>query len=479
MDAPALADRINAAFGLVSGPLNSLVFTSIPLGGVDLPVVVLWLMAAAVVFTVRTGFVNVRGFARGLKLLVRKRDDDHPGEISAFQALSAALSGTVGLGNIVSVPIAVSLGGPGAVFWMILAGFFGMTSKFVECAMAVKHRRISDDGTVSGGPMYYIEDVFRRIGGPRFGPALGRGLGVFFAICCVGASVSILQVNQAHQQFETATGVSAPLAFGFVMAALVALVIIGGVKVIGRVASYLVPAMAAIYLVAGFVILAVNIDQLLPAFGLVFKSAFGLDAAAGGAVGAIINGVKRATYSNEAGVGSAAIAHSAVKTDNPLTEGYVALLEPFFDTVVVCTMTGLIVIVSGAYLAYEPGVVEGVQITSRAYASVIDWFPYLLSIAAILFAFSSLVTWAYYGAKATGYLFHENRRAEMAYKAVLCVVLGMGAAVELSAIIDFIDSMLFLMAFPNILALYFLLPELLRDVKAYEAGDPAQSPARA
>ncbi len=465
-DKPGLAQAINDALAPAAQVLNDIVFFSVPLGPVDLPVVVVWLSLAAIVFTFSTGFINIRGFTRGFQLLFRRHDPGHEGEISAFQALSAALSGTVGLGNIVSVPVAIALGGPGAIFWMMVAGFFGMTSKFVECAMAVKYRRVRPDGTVSGGPMYYIETVFTRIGSKP----LGKALGVFFAICTLGGSISILQVNQAHAQFTTATGVNAPLIFGVIMAALVGVVIIGGVKSIGRVAAVLVPAMAGIYLAAGLVILAVNIDALGGAILLIVKSAFGLEAAAGGAVGAIIRGVQRATYSNEAGVGSAAIAHSAVKTDNPLTEGYVALLEPFFDTIVVCAMTGLIVIVSGAYLQYQPGAFEGVQITSAAYESVIGWFPAILSVAAILFAFSSLVSWAYYGSKATAYLSGESDRAELVYKIALCCILSIGAAVDLSAIIAFIDSMLFLMAVPNLLALYFLLPELRRDIRAYEAG---------
>ncbi|MEO1252765.1 MAG: alanine/glycine:cation symporter family protein [Pseudomonadota bacterium] len=463
----SLADRINNALTPVADWVSSIIFYSIDVFGVSLPLVVIWLMVAAVTLTLANRFVNIRGFRHGWRLIFNPQEHfDSPGEISHFQALSAALSGTVGLGNIASVPVAVALGGPGAIFWMILAGFFGMSAKFAECALAVKYRKVLPNGRVLGGPMFYIEEVFSRIGLKT----LGKAAAIFFAVMALGASVSVFQVNQSHAQFANVTGISAPLTYGVIMSAGVAFIILGGIKRIGASARLIVPAMGALYVGAAIIILALNIPAIPAAIETIFQSAFGLDAAGGGLVGALINGMKRATYSSEAGVGSAAIAHASVRTKEPMTEGYVALLEPFIDTVVVCTLTGLVVVVTGVYEPYlfNPDVV-GIEITSAAFESAFGWFPYVLMIASILFAFSTLVSWAFYGAQAAAYLFGPSRRTDVIFKLTLCFLLSSGAAVSLSAIIDFIDSMLFGMAIPNIIALYLLLPELRRDVKAYEA----------
>jgi AGCS family alanine or glycine:cation symporter len=465
--APGLAEAIDNALTPVSDFVSSIIFYSVNIGGVSLPIVVVWLIFAAAVFTVALRFINLRGFRHSLKLLSRKRDEHAgDGEISHFEALSSALSGTVGLGNIASVPVAIALGGPGAVLWMMLAGFLGMTSKFAECSLAVKYRRVKPDGTTIGGPMYYIEAVFSRLGLKT----LGKGAAIFFAVMAMGGSVSVFQVNQSHAQFANVTGISAPVVFGVIMASAVAFVILGGIKRIGRVSSFLVPLMGAVYVGAGLIIILMNVTELPAAISTIFQSAFGLDAAGGGLVGALINGVRRATYSNEAGVGSSAIAHSAVKTSEPLTEGYVALLEPFIDTIVVCTITALVVVVTGAYEPYLfSDNVVGIEITSAAFASAFGWFPYVLLVASILFAFTTLVSWAYYGSQAAAYLFGPSRQVDVAFKLTLCLLLSTGAAMSLSSIINFIDSMLFGMCIPNIIALYLLLPELRRDVRAYEA----------
>ena len=465
-DAPSFAERIDAALTPVSDFVSSIIFYSVTIAGVSLPLVVIWLIAAALVLTFSLRFINLRGFRHAWGLIINPRDHaGASGEISHWQALSSALSGTVGLGNIASVPVAIAIGGPGAVFWMILAGFFGMSSKFAECALAVKYRKVRPDGSTLGGPMYYIEEVFGRLGLKT----LGKAAAIFFAVMAIGASISVFQVNQSHAQFANVTGLNVPVVFGVIMASGVAFVILGGIKRIGKVTGILVPLMGALYLSAGLVILAMNFTAIPDAFVTIFRSAFGLDAAGGGLVGALINGVRRATYSNEAGVGSAAIAHSAVKTNEPLTEGYVALLEPFIDTIVVCTITALVVIVTGAYLPYLYGDnVVGIEITSAAYESAFTWFPYILLVASILFAFTTLVSWAFYGAQAAAYLFGDTKRVDVLFKLSLCFVLSTGAAVSLSSIINFIDSMLFGMCIPNIIALYLLLPELKRDVTAYE-----------
>jgi AGCS family alanine or glycine:cation symporter len=463
------AEQIDAAFAPISAAVNAVIFYSITIGGVSLPIVVVWLIAAAILLTFGFGFINIRGFAHAVAL-VTGRGPSHlatgDGEISHFQALSSALSGTVGLGNIASVPVAIAIGGPGAVFWMILAGFFGMSSKFAECALAVKYRRVGADGRTIGGPMFYIEKAFADVGLK----GLGKPAAIFFAIMTMGASVSVFQVNQSHAQFANVTGASAPVVFGVIMASLVFFVTIGGIRRIGAVSGVLVPMMAALYLGCGLIIILLNADKLPGAVSLILGSAFGLDAAGGGLVGALINGIKRATYSNEAGVGSSAIAHSAVKTKEPMTEGFVALLEPFIDTIVVCTVTALVVIVTGAYEPYlYQEAVRGIEITSAAYASAFPWFPWLLLVASMLFAFTTLVSWAFYGAQAAAYLFGPSRRTDVIFKLVLCLMLSTGAAISLSSIINFIDAMLFGMCIPNIIALYILYPELRRDLKSYDA----------
>jgi len=467
-----LAEWINDAVAPISEAVNAVIFYSVYFGSVRLPLVVIWLISAAVILTFAFRFINIRGFGHALALVSgkhksRNAGEGESGEISHFEALSSALSGTVGLGNIASVPVAIALGGPGAVLWMIIAGFFGMTSKFAECALAVKYRKVRPDGTTMGGPMYYIEEVFRRRG---LGP-VGKIAAIFFAIMTIGASISVFQVNQSYEQFQLVTKIQAPLAYGMIMSSFVAVVILGGIKNIAKVTRVLVPAMAVIYLTAGLIIILLNIGAIPDVIVGIFRSAFGLEAAGGGIVGALINGIQRATYSSEAGVGSAAIAHSAVKTNEPMTEGYVALLEPFIDTVVVCTVTALVILVTGAHLPflYSDGPLSGISMTSAAFEGTFSWYPVVLLVSVVLFAFSTLVTWAHYGAQAAGYLFGSSRRVDVTFKLLLCLALSTGAAIQLSAIIDFIDAMLFAMAIPNIVALYFLLPELQRDLKAYNA----------
>ncbi|WP_411820819.1 alanine/glycine:cation symporter family protein [Hyphococcus formosus] len=461
-----LADTINNTLSPVSDFVASIIFYAVDIGGVSLPLVVVWLMVAGVVMTVSLRFINFRGFRHAVSMVFNPHDQDGAdGEISHFQALSAALSGTIGLGNIASVPIAIVIGGPGAVFWMIIAGFFGMATKFAECAMAVKYRKILPDGRSIGGPMYYIEAEFNR----RGLKTIGKGVAIFFALMTIGGSISFFQINQSHAQFANVTGISAPLTFATVMSALVAFIALGGIKRIGLMASRLVPFMAILYLGAAIIIIALNISSLPDVIVTIFKSAFGLEAAGGGMVGALINGMRRATYSSEAGVGSAAIAHSAVKTNEPLTEGYVALLEPFIDTVVVCTITALVVILTGAYepFMYQEGAV-GIQITSNAFAGTFAWFPIILLISSTLFAFTSVVSWVFYGAQAVGYLTNGSKQIDIIFKVAICVLLCASAALSVSSILDFIDSMIFAMAIPNILVLYLMLPEIKRDVKAYE-----------
>ena len=451
------------AFEQLSSAIASVVFYSFNFQGVAIPVTVLWLITGAIVFTFYLNFINIRGFRHAVRVVrgdfAAKQD---PGEISQFQALSAALSGTVGTGNIAGVAVAISLGGPGATFWMIVAGFLGMTTKFVECTLAVKYRQILPDGTVAGGPMYYIKAALEKYGLPR----IGKCLAGFFAIACVFGSAGFVHVNQGFVQVKTVTGFDNAWAFGVVYALLVGLVIVGGIKSIARVTSKLVPLMCGIYLTAALVILGLHWQDLPAAFLTIIKGAFAPEAAYGGVIGVLIQGFRRAAYSNEAGIGSSPIAHAAAKTKDPVSEGFVGLLEPFIDTVVICTISALVIIVTGTYL--QTGL-DGVQISSAAFASVFSWFPWVLMVALLLFGYSTVVSWAYYGQKGWGFLFGENKTSISIYKVLICIVVAMGAVPNVLAVFDFIDSMIFLMAVPNILALYLLLPEVKADLKAYLA----------
>jgi len=469
--ATGIDERINEVMAPVTSQAFKIVFFSVTFGGITIPFVLLWLIVAALGFTAYMGFVNARGFRHAIDLVrgVYDSPDSQKGEVSHFQALTAALSATVGLGNIAGVAVAITLGGPGATFWMILGGLFGMSSKFVECTLGVKYRKINEDGSVSGGPMYYLSRGFAEKG--LVLP--GRILAFFFALMCIGGSLgggNMFQANQAFKQAVIATGGEQSLlyqqgwVFGLVMAVLVGAVIIGGIKSIVRVTSKLVPVMVVIYVSASLFIIFSHVSLLPQAFASIVSGAFSPDAMYGGVVGVLIQGFKRAAFSNEAGIGSAPIAHSAVKTDEPVTEGLVALLEPFLDTVVICTMTALVIIISGLYA--EQGM-DGIALTSRAFEQVIFWFPYILSVAVLLFAFSTMISWSYYGLKAWTFIFGESLVSDVAYKVLFCVFIVLGSAMNLASVIDFTDAMIFAMSFPNIIGLYLLAPGVKRDLDSY------------
>jgi AGCS family alanine or glycine:cation symporter len=470
--APGIDARINAAVAPVAEAAATVMFYAVPVGEAQFPLIVGWLLIAAIVFTLYFGFVQLRWFGHALALVRgRYTDPNCSGEVSHFQALATALSGTVGLGNIAGVAVAVAIGGPGATFWMILAGLLGMASKFTECTLGVKYRNEYADGTVSGGPMYYLSKGLAQ----RRLPRTGRALAVVFAVCCIGGALgggNMFQANQAFQQVVNVSGGAGSwLAdkgwlFGLVLAVLVGLVIIGGIRSIARVTARLVPLMALIYLGAGLVILVIHADRIGWAFGQIFAGAFTGEGVAGGAVGALIQGLRRATFSNEAGVGSAAIAHAAVRTREPVTEGFVALLEPFIDTVVICTMTALVIVITGLYTQPE---LSGVQLTSAAFASALPWFPVVLALAVLLFAYSTMITWSYYALKAWTYLVGEGRGRELMIKLVFCVFVVVGATMELGAVIDFSDAMIFAMAVPNIIGLYLLMPVVRAELRSYGA----------
>ena len=467
---PSIDEKIDTWIAPATKFIEDLIFYPISIGGHDIPFILVWLIAGAIIFTFYLRFINLRGFRLAIEIVRgRYTHAGDPGEVSHFQALSAALSGTVGLGNIAGVAIAISLGGPGAVFWMILAGFFGMTAKFVECALAVKFRNVHADGSVSGGPMYYLSKGLAEKGWGK----LGRFLAIFFSVMCVGASIgagNMFQVNQAGQQFLSLSFVQGTMfdgnawLFGLIIALIVGSVIIGGIKSIAKVTEKIVPFMCGIYVLGAIVVIVANYTIIPQAFGEIFRGAFDGTAVAGGLVGVLIQGIRRAAFSNEAGIGSAAIAHAAVKTSEPITEGFVAALEPFVDTVIVCTMTALVIVVSGVYKVEAQ---DGIALTSNAFATVIDWFPYVLSLAVILFAFSTMISWSYYGLKAWTYLFGKGTVSAFIYKFSFCGFVIVGASMDLANFIGFSDGMLFAMSLPNIVGLYVLVPLVKKDMISF------------
>ena len=481
-DAMTLDQKVNEIFANFTGPFVSFIFAPIP--GTSFPWIVMWLVIAASVFTLYFAFVQVRFFGHSIALVKGDYSDPNDaGEVSHFQALATALSGTVGLGNIAGVAVAVGIGGPGATFWMILAGLLGMASKFTECTLGVKYRNEYPDGTVSGGPMYYLSKGFKEKGLPG-----GGALAVMFSIFCILGALgggNMFQANQAHAQISGIVGDYPGWITGLVFAAVVFAVIVGGIKSIANVTEKVVPFMGIMYVGAALIILLVNYDKIGWAFGQIFAGAFTGLGVAGGFVGALIQGFKRAAFSNEAGVGSAAIAHSAVRTKEPITEGFVSLLEPLIDTVVICTMTALVITISGqlifdetagVYMLNEAGSAiatvdgnSGVALTSSAFASGISWFPYVLALAVILFAFSTMISWSYYGLKAWTYLFGEGKTTELIFKLIFCVFIVIGAAASLGPVIDFSDAAIFAMAVVNITGLYFLMGIVRKELTSYSS----------
>ena len=538
-------EKIDAIMAPVAKGAETVVFFSLPVAGQSLPVVLIVLAFTAIFLTLRFRFLNLRAFGMALGTVRGKYTDPNaPGQITHFQALTAALSATVGLGNIAGVAVAVGLGGPGATFWMILMGLCGMTTKFCECTLGVKYRKIDKEGKVHGGAMYYLSEGLKEhgMGG------LGRVLAILFAVLVIGGAFgagNMFQANQAHAQFAAVFAPDLPgYAFGIVMAVMVGFVIIGGIVWIARVTSVLVPIMCGIYLLAAFAIIFLHLDQVLPAFQKIIQGAFDAEAIAGGFVGVLIQGIKRAAFSNEAGLGSAPIAHSAVKTDRPASEGLVALLEPFTDTVVVCTMTALVIVITGTWQVsgsikdegaplvataggtelvqdleagqlihlrnsesvgegeektdwkeviglvdaetYEETPVtgwvqadsvaaeSGVRVTSRAFAQVIGWFPKLLAIAVFLFAFSTMISWSYYGEQGVIYLFRGFGDAHtkvhvLIYKFFFCLLVVAGASASLGSVITLSDSMVFAMVLPNLIGVYLLLPVVKKEYEEFAA----------
>ncbi|OSY87248.1 D-alanine glycine permease [Tenacibaculum holothuriorum] len=488
-----LDQKINQSFHNATSWFTDTILYQIPITeNISIPWVLIILVGGATYFSIYFKGINFSGFTTAINVVRGKYDSvDKPenksdipetikvegdGEVSHFQALTAALSATVGLGNIAGVAIALSIGGAGATFWMIVVGLLGMASKFVECTLGVKYREIETDGTVFGGPMYYLKNGLKEIGYSK----IGKGLSILFAIMCVGGSFgggNMFQVNQAFKLFEYVTGGEQSFIygkgwlFGLVMAIFAGIVIIGGIKKIAKVTDKVVPVMVVVYILAVVTILVMNYTQIPYAINEIIQGAFNPTGIAGGIIGVMIQGFRRGAFSNEAGIGSSSIAHAAVKTNYAASEGLVALLEPFIDTVIVCTMTALALIITGQITAgNEVSFEQGAILTSKALESGISWFPYVLTVAVILFAFSSMISWSYYGYQAWSYLFGREKRTGNIYKIIFCIFTVIGAAATLNAVIDFSDAMVFSMMVPNMIGLILLAPKVIKELKRYKTA---------
>ena len=487
-----LDEKINEAFKPIANWFEAVILHDFPftasLFGTGIPTLIILLVGGALFFTIYFGFVNIRYFSTSIKTVAGKYDsldkkdnNNTEGEVSHFQALATAVSGTVGNGNIAGVAMAIAIGGPGATFWMILCGLLGMSTKFVECTLGVKYRDVGEDGTIYGGPMYYMSKGLKEIGYEK----LGKFLGVVFALLCIGASFgggNAAQSNQAAVQLANSfgmTGGNARTIIGFIMMIFVGIIIIGGIKRIASVTEKIVPFMAVMYIAACLYIILSNITLVDDAFGMIISQAFTPNAGLGGLVGVLVTGFRRAAFSNEAGAGSASIAHSAVKTSYPASEGLVALLEPFIDTVVICTLTALVIIIfNGDSTVFdyggEGGVVlidgvpaEGASITAAAFSKYIAFSGPFLTIAVVLFAISTMISWSYYGLQSWIYIFGKSKAADLTYKIIFLLFIVIGAAGDMSSVWGFSDAMILGLVFPNMIGLFFLFPKVKEELTKY------------
>jgi AGCS family alanine or glycine:cation symporter len=453
---------------------------------VSLPFLIVVLILGAIFFTFWYRWINVRGLKHSINVIQGKYDNpEDTGEISHFRALTSALSATVGLGNIAGVAIAIQLGGPGAVFWMLIAAVFGMTAKFSSCTLSQMYRQTNADGSISGGPMYYVDIGLKQMGGSW--AHLGKVLAIMYALMVMGGAIGVgnmFQVNQTAEAFRSTFGLSAGTnwVIGIVIAILVAVVIIGGIKRIGAATSRIVPAMCGLYVCVSILIILMNITRIPEAIGLIFRLAFTGNAFYGGFVGVLVWGIRRSSFSNEAGLGSAAIAHAAAKTEEPVREGLVAMVGPFIDTIIVCLMTAMVVIITGAWNDPSLSQSDGVTLTTKAFESAIGWFPLILTVSIGLFAYSTMISWAYYGERGWIYLLDHfggaGLKTVIVFRIIFILFVIVGAVNKLDAVLDFSDAMVLGMAFPNIIGSILLAPRVLEKVRdywnRYQSGEMAQ-----
>lgn len=475
--ADTLDNYIDCKFSAVADIVEPIVFyaPTVSFGGteVGIPLILVWMALGSILFSIYFKFINFRFFKHAVDVVRGKFDSDlDEGEISSFQALTASLSGTVGLGNIAGVAIAISVGGAGAVFWMVIMGLLGMCSKFLEVSLGVKYRQESggQDDEVFGGPMYYIKPAFEKIKMSK----LGSFFAVFFALACIGGAVgggNIFQANQAYQQAVNVTGGEASFlqdygwAFGLFLAFLTGIVTMGGVRAIGKVTARLIPFMVVLYIGAGLIVIGLNITELPNALVTIFEQAFSVEAGIGALIGTILQGVKRASFSNEAGLGSAAIIYAAARTGSHIQQGFASMLGPFIDTVVICLITALVIVLTGVY--QDTDGLAGVEMTSKAFGSEITIFPYILAVSVFLFAYSTLITWSYYAEKAFAYLFGTKKSLLNGFRLFFLAFVVVGCSLKLGNVVRVSEALMFIMAIPNIIAMYLLAPEIKKDLEEY------------
>ena len=464
---------LNDWFGIINGYLASVLFFDVMPGEANMPFIVGWLVVGAIFLTVRMGFINLRMFRHAYHIIRgHYQVPGAQGEVTSFQALTTALSATVGLGNIAGVAIAIMIGGPGATFWMIVAGLLGMTSKFTEATLAQMYREVRPNGQIMGGAMEYLSRGFAEKGWTR----TGKFLAILFCILTIGGSLGAGNAFQVSQSLTAVKQqipilVDQPWIYGVVMGGLVGFVIIGGIRRIAHTAEAIVPTMVGIYLAACIWIILSNAGEVPAAIGTIVTEAFTPAAGVGGLIGVLVQGFKRAAFSSEAGIGSAAIAHATAKVAYPVRQGIVALLEPFIDTVVICTMTALVIIITGVYNSPETAELvatrQGAALTAVAFGSVISWFPIILSISVVLFAYSTMISWSYYGERCWTYMFGE--RATLAYRIIFVMFVVIGSVTSASNILDFSDLLILAMAFPNFIGLYLLHGKVREAIRDYVA----------
>lgn len=457
----------------VSDAVANIIFYPVNVFGSKVPVIIFWILFAGIFFTIYFRGICVWGFKHAIDLIKKpaEKSSDGSGDVSSFQALATALSGTIGIGSIAGVAISISIGGAGAAFWIFAGALLGMSIKFIEATLAVKYRRFNEDGSVSGGPMHYIAHGLTR----KKMRWLGQPLAVIYAILCVGGGITggnMIQINQSTHQFIFITGGDTSFLhgcgwiFGLIVAILVGMVTMGGIKSIAKVTTVLVPTMCIMYIVSGLIVILANIVNIPSAISLILNEAFHPQSIAGGIFGVIIIGLRRSVQSNEAGTGAAAIVYAAAQTKEPVSQGFVALLETFL-TGILCLFTSFAIIFSGVLENTTIGQISGIELASRAFQSVIPFFPYILSIIAIMFALSTLISWAYYGQKAWTFMFGEGKKRAMTFNLIYCAFVVIGSVMNVESVINITDAMMIAMCVPNVIVLYILCPEIKQDLIDY------------
>ena len=455
----------------VSDAVARIIFYPVKLFGTEIPIIIFWILFAGIFFTFYFRGIAIWGFKHAVDTIIKPKSSDSAGEVSSFQALATALSGTIGIGSIAGVAISISIGGPGAAFWIFFGAFLGMSIKFVEATLAVKYRRFNLDGSISGGPMHYIAHGLTR----KNMRWLGQPLSVVFAILCIGGGITggnMIQINQTAHQIIFITGGEHSIFHGFtwiiglVAAILIGLVVVGGIKSIAKVTTILTPTMCALYIISGLIVIGANIPQIPHAIGLIVKEAFHPTAVAGGFFGVIIIGLRRSVQSNEAGTGAAAIVYATAQTKEAVSQGFVALLETFL-TGILCLFTSCAIVFSGVLENTTIGKISGIELASNAFQSVIPFFPIILSVIAVLFAMSTLISWAYYGQKAWTFLLGEGKKRVFTFNMIYCAFIVIGSCMNVQSIIDITDAMMIAMCVPNVIVLYILCKDVKKDLKDY------------